>query len=402
MNESSDEDQSTTTANNFLLNPEEVEALAVAIPNCNQVHPPLSETKDNEEPTPRPTSFLTLLQHKFSSEEKDEAAKKILSFLVTDSYSLEQLAAEASGKQSRGALHGAGMSRIDVYCQSGNVCVNRVIQTSDKSTHAATTSPSRVGKNLKTLPEGMQVRRVIKRRCSLEVLKMIMQCPPDFVHINPDIASTIAIEELKGAAKPVSNRRQRLMKYQSKLDNAQENFLNEQQGKYEKRVLRDDKARQRVGNAILSGYDLLTMRNVRSISSAESSLNDASVPSSESLPPSEVYDKQKAIKEKIQYADVSLAILYGEAEGLKNMIDQMKEKRQAENEADEENLGTLSTVHSSDREEDSSVSSIDTNLKETARILQGCEVEYSFNSVSEPVYVLFFQGDTDGVFLSFN
>ena len=63
-------------------------------------------------------------------DEKNHPGDEVLSFLVSEAYSIEHLAAEADGKPfRRNALDGAGVVRIDVYCQSGTVCTCRLIQT---------------------------------------------------------------------------------------------------------------------------------------------------------------------------------------------------------------------------------------------------------------------------------
>jgi hypothetical protein len=99
--------------------------------------------------------------------------------------------------------------------------------------------------------------------------------------------------------------------------------------------------------------------------------------------------RQQVIQNKLEIADVGLAILMAEAQRLKRIMKEM-EKLENETENDDEedsytNLGTdtersRSTYQSTDRDDDDdgTMTSGVSNDSDTVHTMQGCEVEYSF------------------------
>jgi len=532
------DDESTIYQSKPHLDPQAVIILAKSIPNCSRVTPP---RKDNDRLTTASSSsnnaanannnnntnaytksessssyfesssyfssFSRRLQQTFSAEEnqKEEDDKQrlkktdILSFLVSDAYSIEQLAAEAEGKHtSTSELEGAGIARIDVYCVSGTVCTCRVIQTAtagadpsseeegkdnkdanddgdDDVPPEATCAPldmlptprkgnvsqrKRISKdttnNAATTDQGAgtQVRRIIRRKCTIEALRRILEQPPKLPEINQSIIafspfndhdhdhsntdSDASHTSLMSVSKILLKRQQKrhLKKHKkfSKLSTEQQAFLKVQQKKYEKRIRRDEKVRQHVGNAILAagmggcgsemGVDLMAMRSMsleemtvasgqtrsptRGGSTKEPNVNAANVATS---PTSTAYNAQKVLREKIEIADMGLAILMGEAQRLERIMVAMKEKdtdtdttrscgskhSRTTGGGDDDTAGSFSTWENTDREDTmgddddtapktmsggshSSNSSVDSSSEERkmARKMQGCEIEYSF------------------------
>mmetsp|Transcript_3715 Transcript_3715/g.8192 ORF Transcript_3715/g.8192 Transcript_3715/m.8192 type:complete len:863 (-) Transcript_3715:212-2800(-) len=595
MSDSDNDDESssidTTTKKTHFLDPTAVINLAKSIPNCSHVSPPVdtntdglsstaaeddddandthgnygidallsSTTKSREEGGGAGESYFTSLSRRLqqtfsdgeSQQEQQQQEKQkqqqqqqkeerddetILSFLVSDAYSIEQLAAEAEGKHSSTSeLEGAGIARIDVYCRSGTVCTCRVIQTSTSSTNDAAGSSSKDIVNdhnvsmvdeilrdskgaeaignpsflgmLRTPPKdnrypskdkedhsstnttgggsanNTQVRRIVRRKCTLDALRRILEEPPHLPEINESIIAynfdnnvpttsgegtdlsdndtddnsyikTSTNEHTSRAVSKLLRKRQQkrlsTKKFSSKLSKEQQAFLMKQQQKYEKRMKQDEKVRQHVGNAILMagmegysgsemGVDLLTLQSMsleedgtRGVGAgapggggelSEKERSDPAVANANGAvvvnsPASAAYRAQKAIQDKIEIADMGLAILMGEAQRLERLMEAMKEPKKDGNEDDDDDTNTtgeasdggggtgddddeddededdtvgsrsFSTMLSTEADNEDDDTSVNSNSSndynsemedwKLARKLQGCEIEYSF------------------------
>ena len=353
----SDDEWSRAKAPSGGLDPDEVLSLALSMaPRCRQIHPP--PTTPSKQPT-SPTSFfhagMTLLQQTFSTDAEETTV--VLSFIVDDECSL---------------------ARVDVYSESGTVMTCRVVEAPDEAAGAA-------------------VRRLVRRRCNIGALRRILEDPPSITQIDPGIVSVDASQSTREPS-PLRINRTRLMKHQSKLDSAQSLFIKEQEKKYLKRLRKDERMRQCVGNAILEG-GIVDIQSSPSNESQPTPTNSSSK-AGDDLPSSDIYEKQKAIQDSIEFADMGIAILYGEAERLKKMMNQIKREKEkhnptAENERslDAGDEKSLSTDHST--EDGSSSSGTDSVMSEMARVLQGCEVEYSFNHEYHDVLEAALLGDDD-------
>lgn len=474
------------------LDPQAVIALAASIPNCGQVWPPnrctvpptdgasAAGNADNNE-TSYFSQFSRHLQHTFSGEDMNSSSREqqlssinrqVLSFLVSDSYSIEKLAAEAeAGRRiSTSELEGAGIARIDVYCNSGTVVTCRVIQTGDapnggydpapgvaddglalmhalatprKGNRGATTNAaSGDGDGIGIGEGGAQIRRIIRRKCNIQGLRRILEQPPKL----PEIAYIADAEEEGGAATDYDSdvteastvssalRRRQMMRQQgggsskggvfgkkkkakSLMSKEQQSFLQKQRLKYEKRLRRDERAREHVGNAILaggmSGVEYLSSAMSKSLSlddtigSSHSTVTSATAGTIATSEENPALAAQRAIQEKIEVADMGLAILMGEAQRLEKMMQALKEEEEEKAGGGKDKKGggdnasaslkskqgmtrtrsggSFSTLRSTDHEDDdgSECSSAyremdERDLAMIARIMQGCEVEYSF------------------------
>ena len=493
---STDNDDEITVYAKPHLDPQDVRSLAASIPNCSQVNPPNEFTIPHT--TVKPTessssyfsssdgsyfsSFSRRLQQTFSSEQDDQNNKdggsgkakciechhhEVVSFLVSDAYSIEKLAAEAEGKHgSTSELEGAGIARVDVYCQSGSVITCRLIQTNGADDPAAdgdngvkknsesissrgssfmqilpTPRKGNVTKNISTdLSGGTQLRRIIRRKCTLEGLKRILEDPPKLPEIDSvtmeddntddDDDDDDASQSSTVSKKLLQRKQQRLSaskkkSYKSLFSNKQQVCLQKQQIKYEKRIMRDEKVRQHVGNAILAagmegGCEAMYLTPFKSMSLEEKDNKNATTDqmieselSSSSIishtPGSEAYHCQKAIQDKIEVADMGLAILMGEAQRLEKMMETIKKEKGLDDKENgkESSLGSgnkhsksvgggydtdlsFSTFQSTDRdvgsddddddESSDSEDSMDSQQRQAvkARKMQGCDVEYSF------------------------
>mmetsp|Transcript_18598 Transcript_18598/g.34452 ORF Transcript_18598/g.34452 Transcript_18598/m.34452 type:complete len:899 (+) Transcript_18598:133-2829(+) len=608
-----DDDDSTVFSKSKLhLNPHAVITLAKSIPNCSRVKPPkdyhrninassstntggggsgannnASSATGNKIPAARrsksdsapsssyfsteSTSYFSTFSRRlhltFSNDEKQDeeyknnqkAENEILSFMVSDTHSIEQLAAEAADDEAGGKhastsdLQGAGIARIDVYCQSGTVITCRVIPTADtmdavdgsssnnnnpslqdhknnavdtkeddandgrkprersssflqmlptprKDNVSQTTKEGNNNDNIINTQEGTQVRHIIRRKCTMDALRRIFEQPPKLPEINECIITDYQLpspnsntnydndsnnnnnntdDSSQGStvSKILRKRQQKRQtkKHQkfSKLSKEQNTFLKAQQKKYEKRIRRDEKVRRHVGNAILAagmggmgsemGVDLTSMHSLSlddtTVTSGgggtlarsdgngmhnnpnnNNSRNDgggggvgSGIGAADSdIPAGDAYHAQKAIQDKIEIADMGLAILMGEAQQLERIMATMRETRDKDLETDctdegskggdtdgDTSLGSVgskrrnrrarggnvdddddddddsrsySTMHSTDREvgDDSTIGSrtsagSNSSLEDSsweerklARLMQGCEIEYSF------------------------
>ena len=350
--------------------------------------------------------------------------EQVLSFLVSDAYSIDQLVAEAEGRVVRtNPLDGAGMARIDVYCQSGTVCTCRLIQTADAATVVTPTASSARLSNLETprhhndmttagnnYQRNTQFRRVIRQKCNLDTLRSILTQPPKLPEINVSVIDSSIPEgndddsQCSTVSKKLRKRRKdQLTDKFAFLSPEQQKFLKEQKKLHEKRMRQDEKVRRNMANAILSG-GINESDSEFILPSLESlSLNDA-VSTSLTTETSETngttmttsihpyyQTRQQLIQDKLEIADVGLAILMAEAQRLKRLMKEM-EKLEDDTENDEDNeedsytnLGTdtersRSTYQSiTDREEEEDGDdTIMSNDSDAVHTMQGCEVEYSF------------------------
>lgn len=417
MSDLHDDGRSTVYESKLYLDPRDVIALASTIPNCSQVTPPTGQhlftktTLQSQRSTDSTSYFSQISCHlteTFSIEKDDEGhpEDEILSFLVSDTFSIEQLIAEAEGGNNirRNELDGAGVARIDVYCQSGTVCTCRLIQTTTAVADASTLD--RVCK-IETPRKGnvtgitsnyqanTQFRRIIRQKCSLETLRSILTQPPKLPEINASVVdgSSSNGDEDNSQYSTVSKkmrirRKNRLADKFAFLSPEQQKFLKQHQKMYEKRLRCDEKARQNVANAILAGGMVGNDTEIELASLESLSLNDAveSTPTTETTETNDIigpfHARQQMIQEKLEVADVGLAILMAEAQRLKRILKEMEELEKGEEDDSYTNLGTdtdrsRSTFQSTDHDDDGnlSVMSNDSDMQ----TLQGCEVEYSFS-----------------------
>jgi hypothetical protein len=410
MSDTDNDDRSTVSDSKPHFDPRAVCRIAKSIPNCSLV----TSSHDHIQTRSYFSQFSRHLQKTFSKEENhteeedDPRIHEVLSFLVSDSFSVEQLAAEADGLQHSSMLDGAGIARVDVYCQSGTVCTCRVVQTGPSSddqlmTHCSLSTP-RAGNTtgdffpspISSTLGNLQIRRVIRRKCSLDALRRILERPPKLVEINESIIDSPREEDdsqSPSVPKLLRMRKEKRTKELSLLLPKQQAFMNEQRKKYNNRLRHEEKVRQHVASAILAGgeegVDLSAIRSLSIAigmdnSSQASDTTDANESGNVCLPSSEPCSpQQKIIQDKIEIADMGLAILMAEAQRLDRILLSMKEEEDLDK-TDEGDFDTGSTSkHSSpigsnedtDRSDSSRSQSIDSYSR---HIKQGCEVEYSF------------------------
>mmetsp|Transcript_23632 Transcript_23632/g.57013 ORF Transcript_23632/g.57013 Transcript_23632/m.57013 type:complete len:701 (+) Transcript_23632:24-2126(+) len=558
-----DDDESTVYSHRKPhLDPRSVLALAASIPNCSRVTPPyhaFGGDANNNRPIgvggkdePRSSNanvdksmavhsesnssyfsteansyfsqFSWHLQKTFSAEderqERDDINQRnqtntiaggddnnILSFLVSDAYSIERLAAEAEGRHSgTSELEGAGIARIDVYCKSGTVCTCRVIRTSvpadaaggekaggptsedfaqendyisprkkaagedddPENDHSSfmgsmlVPTPRKGNRTQKQQPArdnlflgaNTQVRRIIRRKCTLEALRRCLEQPPKLPEIDKSIISSTNEDEYSSAgdsqASTVSKelRKRQLLRQgnslkqssSSSLSKEQQKFLEKQKTQHEKRIKREEKVRMHVSKAILAGgmtgADTSDLSSMRSLSLDSASVGGGSTQTSDagslakmgaggdttsnngpedasavSSQMSVAYRAQKKIQDRIEIADMGLAILMGEAQRLERIMEAMQEEKNKMGEGEDSTATgsksskskrsgrssshttknddtdrSFSSFQSTDRSarDDESVASsfsgatYESEARRVARIVQGCEVEYSF------------------------
>lgn len=417
MSDTDNDDRSTVSDSKPHFDPRAVCRIAKSIPNCSLVTSP----RDHIQTSSYFSQFSRHLKKTFNKEENqtdeedDPRKNEVLSFLVSDSFSVEQLAAEADGLQHSSMLDGAGIARVDVYCQSGTVCTCRVIQTGSSSddqlmSHGSVSTP-RAGNTTDdffpipiTITLGnMQIRRVIRLKCSLDSLRRILERPPKLVEINESIIDSPREEDddddshAPSVSKLLRTRKEKRSKEFSLLSPKKQAFMDEQRKKYFNRLRHEEKVRQHVASAILAGgeegvdlsaIESLSMNDMDNSSQA-SDTTDANESGNVRLPLSEPCNlQQKIIQDKIEIADMGLAILMAEAQRLDRILLSLKEGEDLKNKTKEDDFDTGSTskqtiLVGSNEDSDRSVStdsrsgsqSIDSYLR---RIKQGCEVEYSF------------------------
>ena len=416
------------------LDPQAVITLASSIPNCSLVSPPndniqntLSKGSSSAIPSPASISqsettgsYFSWIQNTFSTEahvddslNKEEGNRnEILSFIVSTAYSVEQLTAEADGKYgTRSELEGAGIARVDVYCKTGTVITCRVIQTNHSTD---TGSPSDInstsisadnstiqqqGKenNNNAQLNGTQLRRIIRRKCTLEALRSILSDPPKLPEIqnsgndgnnDNDDDDDDDDSQASTVSKKLSKRQQEKKQKSifSNLTKAQHKFLSQNRENHEKRTRRDEQVRQQMGNAVLSGEGSVDFNNL--------SLSDTVAVTEDTTATSDAYNAQRDIEGKIEVTDMALAILMGEAQRLERIMEAMKadengkgaskdEDRQNSystglNDDTDRSISTCGSTVDQDDADDTDASTFDDEDAHLARIMQGCEIEYSF------------------------
>eukprot|EP00970_Alexandrium_tamarense_P015308 scaffold4986_cov180-Alexandrium_tamarense.AAC.6 len=299
----------------------------------------------------------------------------------------------------------------------------------------------------------IQVRRIVQRKCNLKTLRRILENPPKLTEINECIIDPLSLEKDDSASAASSTVSQKLRKRQQRREKKrskrsaakkkstftkeQQSFLQKEKKKYERRQRNDEKCREHVAKVIASGELFVgvdDLCNVQSLSLEETTVRSTggnlsidSLESNESMRvPNDVgikhsgsktiskklndpYRKQKEIQQKIELADMGLAILMGEKERIEKLMEALRKEEQEDEDGNslssKESLGkpnktaggergregkrhdsrstrsgsfsTLEKSSRSDNESDSS-SSHDSEAEDIARTLQGCEVEYSF------------------------
>ena len=121
---------------------------------------------------------------------------------------------------------GAGIARVDVYWRSGTVITCRVIRTA-----AAEEEDPEEPRDLQA---GTQVRRIVRRKCTLEGLRRILEAPTKL----PEITDTLLAN--KGGGHALLQRHQAKV---STLTREQTSFLKAQHPKYEQCLRRDERVR---------------------------------------------------------------------------------------------------------------------------------------------------------------
>ena len=413
------------------LDPQAVITLASSIPNCSLVSPPndtlqntLSKGSSSAIPSPASISksettgsYFSWIQNTFSTEapvddslnKEEENRNEIISFIVSTAYSVEQLTAEADGKYgTRSELEGAGIARVDVYCKTGTVITCRVIQTNHSmdtgspsdsnvstSISADNSSIQQQGKenNNNAQLNGIQLRRIIRRKCTLEALRSILSDPPMVVILNSgNDGNNDNDDDDDSQASTVSkklSKRQQEKKQKSIFSNltkAQHKFLSQNRENHEKRTRRDEQVRQQMGNAILSGEGSVDFNNL--------SLTDTVAVTEDTTGTSDAYNAQRDIEGKIEVTDMALAILMGEAQRLERIMEAMKADDNGKgaskdedgqnsystglNDDTDRSISTCGSTIDQDDADDTDASTFDDEDAHLARIMQGCEIEYSF------------------------
>jgi len=403
----SDSDNENGVSDKPHLDPEAVIAMASSIANCSHISPPnqrqssLTTNQSIPAVSASESSYFSQFLSTFSNDEEQKKAdekelynNQVLSFLVSDAYSIEQMAAEAEGHGSTSALDGAGMSRIDVYCKSGTVITCRLVQMPEDNENElpneeGNNTSADTGIDIKKTPiitQGTQVRRIIRRKCTVETLRKILEQPPKLPEITTSIITSPDDSSNIQSAKDLRKRQQKSTF--SNLSKAQQKFLKDQQKQYEKRARRDERMRQNVGNAILQGgLEGIEGMDINSLSLSASSSFPTAMSEDGGNPTSTAHRTQLEIQDKIEIADMGLAILMGESQRLERIMQSMKDTDESKTCKDDNDDGqskqsscvddtdrSMSTYQSTD---DEGSEDEDDDIK-LAILMQGCEVEYSF------------------------
>jgi len=236
--------------------------------------------------------------------------------------------------------------------------------------------------------QGTQVRRIIRRKCTLETLRKILEQPPKLPEIT---ASIITSPDDSNNVQSVPKERKRQQKNTfSNLSKAQQKFLKEQQKHYEKRARRDERMRQNVGNAILQGgLEGIEGMDINSLSLSASSSFPTAMSEDGGNPTSTAHRTQLEIQDKIEIADMGLAILMGESQRLERIMQSMKDTNESKTDKDDDDdvqskQSSCTGIDDTDRSmstyqstDDEGSDDEDDDIK-LAVLMQGCEVEYSF------------------------
>ena len=394
----------------------------------------------------------------------------------------------------------AGIARVDVYCKTGTVCTIRLVYSAnnqelqqgdvgesceesiktsyslspsavlssllptpqhsnarnyltssasksptDSSVKTSTSSVVTWGNNNQTI-----VKRIFRRNVNIETLKRILSDPPTMneIPIDDNMLGNNHWEAPNENAIYNTQSEQPQLNL-SGLSKTQQRFLQRERKNHNRRMRREENARQKVAHLILSGGSLsdLKLDSVESKDTAESTGTFSSLDSGkvdEKMSKRDMLRKKLLeVQRKIELADMGIAIISGEVESTNKMIETLQKEQQGgdqggrdddtlsldgnnsekeqgrdtrnhprEGKQTKEHRGregkkntrvlsvrgsssyskSISTVSkriesfstydddrsSQDSESSSSASLDDSEAEEIARMIQGCEVEYSF------------------------
>ena len=444
---------------------EEVLSLAATIPNCCRITPPkrqviksftsshssFSDAVLSRFPTISVESrgaFSTLRERFTKKFEKGSEEDNVLSFLVGNS---NFVAADAVDEDVAGITQKTDIARIDVYTQTGTVCTIRVIRNNAseedtrqlENTSDVVKSPSFATEfgqsgshsphvsqqhNSTDVPPASdtQVRRIFHRKVNLERLKRIFQNPPCMTEISYDIIQFEDFTAVSNAQNPIS---------QSELSHAQQTLVHDGSKDYNSTLERDEKIRQQMANLVLTGGSFDDFTKLELTESKDSSLDENDIVNSSHY--EALRQRQMDIQQKLELADMGLAILTGELEFIEKMLKQNterdsdnetisskeSEKRSARNRKQEDKKkkthrgreGKNNSRYLSERRSHSSYSvpvvskrkneSFSTYEEDRSdnsdnSSLEGCEVEYSFpfefhNELEDALLAQNFASDDD-------
>ena len=366
------------------LDPEAVRALGASA-GCQELigEPPLDERSNLLHYATTTSSSYDKYSTPFTEEKqhnKKEDDEHILSFLAFDPLSVEQLAAEADGKENKtGEFVGAGVARVDVYCLTGTVMVSRVIiapniydnnsvvQDDELSenqviNYAIRSSDDHI--NNSKIVEGndknTRIRRIIRRKCTPEALRCIFSNPHKFTTIDESLFTPI------------------------------NNHNDTEEVDYEMARLHVAKA---IINAAINGIggdDLERVMQLETIINSHNNPADTDNNDEDERRMDDLLSAQVEIRNKIEIADIGLAILMGEKERLEKMMDmnnkmEKVEEKKSPRQLDTEKRGSMgqnSTADDSDDDNDSDSEDVSTAASESTRNaeLLNLPVEYSFPS----------------------
>ena len=390
FDDDSDSSSAESARNNkplLALDPEAVRALGASA-GCQELigEPPLDErshllhhaTTTSSSYDNNSTLFTEGKRHN-----KKEDDEHILSFLAFDPLSVEQLAAEAGGKENKtGEFGGVGVARVDVYCLTGTVMVSRVMiapniydnnsvvqdELSENQVvinHAIRSSEDHINDSNKVEGDddnniqNTRIRRIIRRKCTPETLRCIFSNPHKFTTIDESLFT------------PINNHN-------------------------DTEEVDDEMARQHVANAIINAaINGIGGDDLERVMQLETIINSNNYPAAsdnngedERRRMDDLLSAQVEIRNKIEIADIGLAILMGEKERLEKMMDMNNTTEKVEQKKSPRQLdteGQNSTDHSDDDDDDDSDSDSEDDSTAASESTRNAElldlpVEYSFPS----------------------
>lgn len=298
----------------------------------------------------------------------------VISFLAFDPLSVDQLAAEADNGDKKGRNgEGEGVARIDVYCLSGTVIVppkNNSTALSERYHEGGSRSSEAMSSSAKARTvENTQTRRIIRKNVSQSELRYLFSNPPIVTTVHESTSNSNSYDK----------------------DVVKENLNEEYQ------LAHDEMARMHVANAIINttmmGVGGDDLERVMQLEAFDSNPLDAGK-TSQLL--RDEYDQLQSLqiedREKVDIADIGLAILMEEKRQLEKMMGNEKEVKR--NHDTNESLELDATIQDDDDDNYSAESESSTrsscnydeaeeheqqSRSERLRIM-GCEVEYSFAS----------------------
>lgn len=283
----------------------------------------------------------------------------------------------------------ANLARVDVYCKTGTVCTIRLVHSTNlelqqesvgesceesiKTSYSL--SPSAVLSSLLPTPQHSNarnyltssasksptensvktsssnvvtwgnnhtiVKRIFRRNVNIETLKRILSDPPTVIEIPTDDnmldsnhweePKSINKIEAEGTSINTSSKQPPLNL--SGLSKTQQRFLQRERKNHNRRMRREENARQKMAHLILSGGSLndLKLDSVESKDTAESTGTFSSIDSGKVDEMSRrdmLRNKQLEIQRKIELADMGVAIIMGELESMNKMIDTVQKEQQ--------------------------------------------------------------------------